>query len=498
MLVKSWQRRLAFYGIGLCLGGFLIAVLIQPSIAISRSAFTHPPAAPADLTAQVEGLTPFPPAEAENPPSEDNSSPIDSVPTIIEAGPEFSEVEAKEALTLWQTVRDRVQNFVRTSWKRWLVALLATGVLALLIWLLGLVFPQIDKHVQRMGDRYIRPLKLQNLEILSTQQISGFLQAFFSLLQGPIVIGLIAIYGLTILRIFPITTKISIVLSGYILQIVFLAWSSFLNYLPNIVYIAIVILLLRFFNRCSRFIFKNIEQDNISFPGFYREWAKPTQQIIRFIAFIFALAVIFPLLPGSSSPAFQGISIVVGLLVSLGSTAAVANIMAGLALTYTRAFRVGDRVSIGDITGDVLEKSIMVTRLKTAKKENITIPNSTVLDSKITNFSASVAKGGLILHVSISIGYEVPWEKIHELMLAAAAMTENVLTDPAPFVLQTKLDDFYVVYELNAHTNIPKLIPITYSKLYQNLLVTFREGEVDITSPHYSFLVGGGMPPSDN
>ncbi|MEM8715144.1 MAG: mechanosensitive ion channel domain-containing protein [Cyanobacteria bacterium P01_G01_bin.4] len=482
------KRRLLLGGIGLLLSCWAIAAGASP-----QAHSTQVPSKTVDLTFQNAQAQELETSPEPTPTSAPTISPEPSIsPTIPSESPSTSSGDdLMQTISAWlRDRRDWLLLTLQRNWKSWVIALLATVGLCVAQWILRSAFPRIDRRIQGWEGTYIRPFTIQKLEILTAQQISGFLRTVVATLKRPIDISLVVIYALVILRVFPTTQKASVVISGYVSNAVTLAWTSFINYLPNLFYIGIVLFFLKYFSQFSKFLFSNLEQDNISIPGFYREWARPTYQIIRFIALIFAIAIIFPLLPGSNSPAFQGISLVVGLLVSLGSTAAVANVVAGLALTYTRAFKVGDRVTIGDMTGDVLEKSVLVTRLRTAKKEEITIPNSTVLDSHITNYSSSAEKDGVILHLSISIGYDVPWETVHELMLSAARLTNNILSEPAPFVLQTKLDDFYVVYELNVHTKDPTSIPKTYSELYQNLQITFRDGGVDITSPHFRFVTG--------
>jgi small-conductance mechanosensitive channel len=203
--------------------------------------------------------------------------------------------------------------------------------------------------------------------------------------------------------------------------------------------------------------------------------------------------MIFPYLPGSDSPAFQGVSIFLGVLFSLGSTSAIANIIAGLVITYMRPFTIGDRVRIAETEGDIIEKNLLVTRIRTVKNVDITIPNAMVLGSHITNFSSSAQDRGLILHTSVTIGYDAPWRKVHELLLGAALRTEHVMKDPAPFVLQKSLGDFYVSYELNALTDQPNMMVRIYSDLHQNIQDTFNEAGVEIMSPHYGAMRDGNQ-----
>jgi small-conductance mechanosensitive channel len=230
-----------------------------------------------------------------------------------------------------------------------------------------------------------------------------------------------------------------------------------------------------------------------SIPGFYPEWAEPTYRLLTYLVFALSAAIIFPYLPGSSSPSFQAVSLFLGALVSLGATAAVSNIVAGFILVYTRAFRVGDRVSIADAVGIVEEKMLLVTRIRTFENVLVTIPNATLLNSNITNYSALLrdSQAPLMLPATISLGYEVPWRKVHETLIAAALATPDVLSDPPPFVLQTALNDFYISYELKVFICKPEDIPLICSALHQNIQDKCNQAGIEICSPHYSALRDG-------
>jgi small-conductance mechanosensitive channel len=219
--------------------------------------------------------------------------------------------------------------------------------------------------------------------------------------------------------------------------------------------------------------------------GFYPDWANPTYQIIRVIVFAFMVVVIFPYLPGSDSAVFQGVSVFLGFLFTFGSAGSLSNIIAGLILTYMRLFKIGDRVKIGDVVGDVIEKSLLVTRIRTVKNEIISIPNSTVMSSHTINYSSDAPEKGLIIHSTITIGYDVPWMDMHQALIDAASKTELVLQEPKPFVLQTSLDDFYVSYEINAYIKEPNKQAIIYSMLHQNIQDICNERGIEIMSPHY-------------
>jgi len=292
---------------------------------------------------------------------------------------------------------------------------------------------------------------------------------------------------------FPWTRGLAGTLFGYLLSPLAAVWRGLLSFLPNIFFIGVIAVVTHYTNRLIGWFFHEVGKGTISLPGFYKDWAAPSFKIVRFLVIAFALVVVFPYLPGAGSPAFQGVGVFLGLLFSLGSASAIGNTIAGVVLTYTRAFNLGDRVKIADTTGDVIEKTLLVTRVRTTKNVDITIPNALVLGSHIINFSSSAQQRGLILHTTVTIGYDVPWKKVHELLISAARSTQDILPEPTPFVLQTSLDDFYVSYELNAYTNQPGIMARIYSELHQNIQDKFNEAGVEIMSPHYSAMREGNQ-----
>jgi len=269
---------------------------------------------------------------------------------------------------------------------------------------------------------------------------------------------------------------------------------SILGFLPNLIFIIVISVVASYIIKLARLVFHGIGEGRINIPGFYQEWSKPTFNITRFLIIVFSAIVIIPYLPGSGSSAFQGVSIFFGLLLSLGSTAAVANVVAGIVITYMRAFRIGDRVKIADTMGEITEKTLFVTRIRTIKNADVTIPNAMVLANHIINFSSLCDTGdGLVLHTAVTLGYDVPWRRVHELLVEAAEATEALESDPKPFVLQTSLADFYVSYELNAFTRCPDAMAQIYSDLHQNIQDKFHEAGIEITSPHYSAIRDGNQ-----
>lgn len=335
--------------------------------------------------------------------------------------------------------------------------------------------------------------KIQKYELLNSRQAHNLIARGLAVIKYSGMVLSLYFYLYFLLGIFPSTRKYANQLLDYIVSPISALVDGLIGYLPNIFIIGLIVLASRYIIAVIRVFFDEINKETIRITGFYKEWSEPTYNIIRFLVLALTLISIFPYIPGSHSPAFQGISVLLGVLFSLGSTSAISNIIAGLALTYTRAFTIGDRVKIGDNQGDVLEKTLLVTRLRTIKNVDISIPNSVILNNPIINYSRSAHETSLILHTSITIGYDVPWRTVHALLIKAAQATENILAEPKPFVLQTSLDDFYITYEINAYTDKPSGMAKTYSDLHQNIQDAFNEANLEIMSPHYTSIRDGNQ-----
>jgi small-conductance mechanosensitive channel len=300
-----------------------------------------------------------------------------------------------------------------------------------------------------------------------------------------LLVVLLYAYLEVVLNSFAWTRPIAASLLSFILSPLKLLWGEFVGQLPNLVFLAVLAVLTRLFLRAIRFLFGEIERGRVTLPGFYPDWSRPTYNIVRVLVIAFALVVAFPYIPGSSSAAFQGVSIFIGVLLSLGSSSAVANVVAGVILTYMRAFKTGDYVRISDTVGTVVGSNLLVTRILTPKNVEITVPNSSILATHVTNYSMRAREKQLILNTTVTIGYDAPWRQVHALLTMAAEKTRAVLKDPAPFVLQNSLDDFYVTYELNAYTDDAVNMVYTYADLHKNIQDLFNEYGVQIMSPNY-------------
>ncbi|MFA7626015.1 MAG: mechanosensitive ion channel domain-containing protein [Candidatus Kapaibacterium sp.] len=340
----------------------------------------------------------------------------------------------------------------------------------------------VDKLSKWRGS-IIKSVQIQSLEIMSEDKIADVIILIAKISRVLGLISVLYLYTTLLFGQFDYTRTWSVTLLHYALSPLNDLTNSFIAYLPNLFNIIIISAAIYYFSKLLKFIFLQIQAGNIQLPGFYEEWALPTFKITRFLLFAFGAIVIFPYLPGSDSPFFQGISIFIGVLFTLSSSSAVSNIVAGTVLTYMRPFKLGDRVKISDAEGDVIEKTLLVTRIRTIKNIDISIPNSMVLSSHIINFSSNAKSSGLIIHTTVTIGYDVPWKIIHELLIKSAKMTEGISNKHEPFVLQTALNDFSVAYEVNAYTSEVNSLAKIYSELHSHILDVFNESGIEIMSP---------------
>ena len=416
----------------------------------------------------------------------------------------------------WQILNSHpvVSDFIMNVWKAMLnfvhlpvvifilnLALigLETFVLSKLYGWVKVGFNVIAERITAEQDKRLKGFKIQRVQVFTANQLTSFLLIVSRYTRYAVNILLLLIYLTGVFSVFPRTRGIVTNVLNSIFQAIEKGWQGFVGYLPSLLNLIVIIVVTYYGLKFIRFLFNEIEKDTITISGFRPEWAMPTYQLVRFFLIALSLVLAFPYLPGSSSPAFQGVSVFLGLLLSLGSTSVVANIVSGVVLTYTGAFRVGDRVRIADTVGDVIEKGILVTRMRTIKNVEITIPNGMVMGSHIINYSAVSQEHGLILNTTVTLGYDIPWRLIHETLIKAAQATKGILVEPRPFVLQTSLDDFYVSYELNAYTDQPNKMAVVYSELHQNIQDFCNEADIEILSPHYGALRDGNPStiPSD-
>ncbi len=371
------------------------------------------------------------------------------------------------------------------------LALAATAALVVLLLLARWGFARLYRRIRALERVRLPALRIQDFELLSAGRLSQLLLGTARLTRLVLTLLLFYVYVPLVLSFFPWTTPLSRRIVAYALTPFAAAWAAFVAYLPNLFYLAAGVIIARYVLKFVRSVFEAMGSGAIRVEGFHRDWADPTYKIARVMVLAFAVMALYPFLPGAGSDAFKGVSIFLGVFFSLGSSAAIGNVVAGVVLTYTNAFRIGDRVKVGDTVGDVVEKTLLVTRLRTIKNIAVTIPNGAVLGSQIVNFTTHASAQGLILHTAVTIGYDAPWRQVHGLLIDAARATEDISAEPPPFVLQTSLDDFYVTYEINAYTDRADRMAGTYSRLHQNIQDGFNAAGVEIMSPHYATLRDG-------
>lgn len=373
-------------------------------------------------------------------------------------------------------------------------AFIATVIFRISLKVLHRYHTRAYRQICRLQRRFLPSIRIQNIELVNAQSMSNGLMLTARFLYFSLLALLTYIYIPFLLNITPWTQKIGDLIFKSLISGVAQVSLNIIGYAPNFIFILIIATAAYCLIQISNKVLNEVGKGNISFPGFYREWAKPTSNLLNFAIIAFAAVLAFPYLPGGNSPALQGISIFVGILISLGSTTVIGNLVSGVVLIYTRAFTKGDRVTIGSVTGDVVEETLLVTRIRTTKNRVVTIPNGMVLGSYIVNFSdhgkTSLSRP-LIVHTTITLGYDVPWRNVHEILIAAAKATQDVLAEPPPFVLQTALNDFYVSYQINVYTEQSLKLEVIESELHQNIQDYCNKSSVEILSPHYVALRHG-------
>jgi small-conductance mechanosensitive channel len=396
----------------------------------------------------------------------------------------------EEAETLGEDILDAVEEdngFASNFLIRLGIAVAIIIVQALLIRLVWYFFKWFQGKLAEYGTKHFKNLTIRKFHIMDTKQILNVLFSALKIIKYIVTAFQLFLTIPIVFSLFAPTKDLANKIFGYILTPLKNIALGMLNYIPNIFTIAIIIIITRYLINTLKFFTLRIERGRLVIPGFYEDWARPTFNILRILLYAFMVAIIYPYLPGSDSNAFRGVSVFVGVIVSLGSSSAIGNMVAGMVITYMRPFKIGDRIQLNDTVGFVVEKSAIVTRIITHKNEYVTFPNLMVLSSKIVNFQTSSDENeeGLILHADVTMGYAVSWRHVHEILLAAAKKTAFTEEKPEPYVLQTALDDFYARYQINVYTKAVEKVPSIYSELYQNLQDGFAEAGISLTAPAY-------------
>lgn len=367
---------------------------------------------------------------------------------------------------------------------------LATLVFVPAMWLFMRLMRRLQRLLESRYRERVRNVSIQSFKIVQADRIWASVAALMSAIRVLAVAVLGYVYLHYVLGLFPWTRPTAQNLLEYLTEPLGSIGRAVLDAIPNLIFILVIVLAARYGLRLIRLFFDAVGNGGVTLAGFDRDWATPSYRLVRLAAIVLTAVVAYPYIPGSGSEAFKGISIFLGVMFSIGSSSFIANIIAGYALIYRRAFKVGDRVQIDDVIGDVVQTRLQVTHLRSLKNEEVIVPNSLILNSKVVNYSSLAGRGGLILHTTVGIGYDVGWRKVEGLLLLAARRTGGLLSDPEPFVLQKSLGDFAVTYELNVYCSEAQSMARVYTALHASILDVFNEHGVQIMTPAYE-----GDPP---
>lgn len=381
--------------------------------------------------------------------------------------------QMKEEYGLWQLIK-RIGSVI--------VIILVFSVLVKLV---NRLHHKLLKFIDSIKDTKLKPFHIQHLELLDVHKQYVLLVFLAKTLRVIVVLLLLMVTVPLIFSIFPQTKDLAHSIVMAIWRPVSSILIGIISYIPNLLTIIVIFVVIRYIVRILHYIAKEVADERLKIGGFFPEWGLPTFYIVRFLLYAFMVAMIYPYLPGSDSGVFQGVSVFVGLIVSLGSSSMIGNLIAGIVITYMRPFKIGDRVEVKGVTGDVIEKNPFVTRIRTPKNEIVTMPNSFIMSSETINYSQSARDYGLIIHTDVNIGYETPSKKVYDLLIEAALRTHGVVADPKPFVLVVTLGDYYPVYQINAYIRDSQLLPDVYSWLHTSIMSVFAREGIEVLSPHY-------------
>jgi small-conductance mechanosensitive channel len=401
------------------------------------------------------------------------------------AGSQTLEEAAAETVGRLQRALDEAVEARTPRQMAWSVglALLATTALVVLLRLLTRGHVLLVGLASRTADRRIS--SVPGAEVIRVTRFQQLLRYGVGVITGGAAVFLLYGWLTFVLRRFPYSRPWGEALRGFLLERLAHVGTNMLAAIPDLFTVALIAFVTRMLIKAAELVFNAVEEGRGTIPGLYPETAQPTRRLVSVVLWLFALALAYPHLPGSDSDAFKGVSVFVGLMISLGSSGVVNQIMSGLTLTYSRALRVGDFVRIGDVEGTVTHLGNLSTKLETPRREEVTIPNSVVVSAQTTNFSRFAGGDGVLTPTSVTIGYDTPWRQVEALLLMAAARTDGVRSTPPPAVRQTGLRDFYVEYTLLVCLTDPaQRIPI-FDRLHGHIQDTFNEHGVQIMSPNY-------------
>ena len=382
-------------------------------------------------------------------------------------------------------VKYKEQNSLKSVLIRLAELLLVLFITFILVWAINRLFDFLKKITLNSEHRFLTSIRIRNYDFIKKPGIVKALVKILAILRIVFLLFLLITIIPLIFDIFSSTQYLSKIIVQWISEPIKNVGIAIIGYLPHLFYIVIIAVITRYVLKILRFFALEIERGILKIKGFHPEWAHTTYVLARMILWVLALVIMFPHLPGSDSDAFKGISIFLGVLISLGSSSAISNAIAGIVISYMRPFQVGDWIKSGEIIGAVIEKNALVTRLKTINNEDITIPNSAILSGATMNFTSIGKEIGLALNVQVKVRYDYSDNLVEELLIEAALKTNGISPKPHPYIFQISLSELNAVYELNAYTFHPENMYFIKSDLTKNIQSTFRQANIEIFSTQY-------------
>ncbi|WP_170399937.1 mechanosensitive ion channel family protein [Ruegeria arenilitoris] len=385
--------------------------------------------------------------------------------------------QAVEAYRANRTEKARVSGAIEAA--AWTFGFVAFVVA--ILWL----HRRIRRRTLKFVKRHLKDVETATAKSVQAEAIAALVR--YGLNFALLVIFFLGFYYYLsfVLLAFAETRYFAQLLLTYLTEPVLLIFKGILSYIPNMIMLGLIAWVTMYIIKGLRVFFDAVEAGSFEMGDFEKHWVSPTFNIARVVVILIALVFAVPYIPGSDSAAFQGLTILVGAMLSLGANSVVSNMLAGLFVIYRRSTSIGDRIQIGDHIGDVVQIKLMETHLKSIKNELISIPNAQLMNSDVVNFSKKTDGSGLLLHTTVGIGYEEPPEKVEAMLIEAAHRTKGIKAKPDPFVLWTALADYAINYQINGYTTRGSIIPKIRSDLHRNIVAVFNENGVQIMTPSY-------------
>ena len=376
-----------------------------------------------------------------------------------------------------RTTEARVQSFYE--------ALIWTAGFLTLVFILSRLRKVIPRRVEKFVEAKFSDVQAATKDVVKSHAVAALARYVVQFVILILVFVSFYYYLSFVLLSFAETKPIAQLLITYVTSPVLHILQGFVAFIPNMITIGIVVAMARGLIKGAALFFENVDAGTITIRNFEKHWIWPTYNIVRVGLMLIAAIICFPFIPGAESEAVKGLTLLVGVMVSLGSNSVVSNVLAGLFVIYRRSMNIGDRIRVGEHVGDVVEIKLMETYIKSIKNELISIPNGQILNSDVINYSKKIDGNGLLLHTTVGIGYEEPQAKVEAMLIEAARRTSGLKNSPTPFVLRTGLADYAVNYQINAYTTRGSHLPKISSDLHGHIIDVFNENDVQIMTPSY-------------